>query len=331
VKTFSQPLNVEMDINPNIYRPDYGRNVMAGDTLPVWSLNDSSGTWKSETFAIVVAKPNGGLKATFQQQHLSWWAINDPNCWHYIRVGRGGRWVYQCNCPSAQINITSDFTTRYDVQARFVLGNNNAGYIPFQVQNIQNGQVIHLSNIAQSSSGVLQLADLQGNILYSSAPIQPCNGVTVDLRGQLPTPPPTITLNFSALCSGSTAKAPSATIYPSVTIYYKDLGQNSLVSDRLTWQVLGGIVHGQGTTSGLIPGHYYKFGVFHGSLSRTTDDLGLKGGFLMPNGDATIAVVSPVYGISESFTIKKTGNAYNLNYLNFPIPASLCNDYKKYF
>lgn len=340
VKTFSQPLDMEIDINPNIYRPIYQRNVREGDTLPIWSMNETTSKWNAETYALIVNR-NGKLKASFKQKHLSWWNIDDPSCSSGFWWNPPAPPCVSCNNP--QVSILSDLpagSPKSSFHVDIVSPTNPSAHVwnmGGDLTNLSNGTIIPFSNFAgggstnQNTGLVFMIYSKEpwngGQLLYTSPTVYPCQNAVLDLRGKLPNTLidpnkiPTINLNFSAVCSGST----TVTIYPTVTIYYKE------VNVDVAWRVLGTISNGKGTTTGLIPGKKYKFAIFHGTLERTTDDMGLKDGFEMPSGDAVIPINSSVYSINETFTIRKEGNAYNLNYLNFPVPEKLCAEFKQYF
>lgn len=350
VKTFSQPLDIDFDINPNAYRPLFKRNVQAGDTIPVMSFNESNASWNAETYA-VVTNQNGKLKASFKQKHLSWWSVQDMFCDlmnimavyfpNNFSLNPASALCESCGNPS--IKILSDITassSRKDFYAELrAYGPNPTMIWGGQNIDLSDGVTLDLfggiSGVSKFMTVSLVVYDKEpwngGKSLYTSPPISPCQNAAIDLKGQLPkdlfdaTKTPIINLNFSGICAGASANDPSAIIKPSATIMYQEIGVD------VTSRVLGQIVEGKGSGTGLIPGHKYRFSVSYGKLSTSTDDLGLKDGFLMPSGDATIAVKSAAWGIDQTFTIKKEGNAYNLNYEGFQISEKLCTEYKKYF
>jgi|GEM_PF-1261852 len=328
VKTFSKPINVEAEVNANTFNPVLNRKIQVGDSIPIWSLNDLTGKWTLELYSKITVK-NNKLILNYNQTHLSYWNFDFWDC------------QFGCNsCNNPVITILSDFTET-----------SNNGYYGISIEapgsppgvhshgetqlKLITGSTINPNNYNNSQIGlVINIFDTPntwaGNLIYSSPVFYPCNGDPLDLRGKLPPlplPPPTINLNFSAVCAGTTANSTKATIYPSAWVYYHEVGSYNW------WQYLGFINNGTGSGSGLIPGKKYKFAIFYGSFSRTTDDLGLKDGFLMPDGDATIAVKSTVYGLNESITIHKNvaNNSYDLNYFNYPVPDKLCAEYQKYF
>lgn len=85
VKSFSKPVDVKMDLNSGLINPTTGGTVKAGETIPVWSLNEETGQWKYESLATVTSGSDGKLKADFKVTHLSAWNVD----W----------WSATCNTP----------------------------------------------------------------------------------------------------------------------------------------------------------------------------------------------------------------------------------------
>ena len=340
IKTFSQPLDMAIEINPDIFLPLQQRNVQAGDTIPVWSLNETDNTWQGETIAIVSQK-NGKLVASYQQKHLSIWNLDWFNC-PYVWNNFFKRFSASpsCKCNNVgYIKIISDFNN-YSTSSRFFLTISiveNPNQIFHTISDpLLNNNFIYLFNFPINKKFKINIFDRErwngGKLIYTTPAFIPvCGGITnLDLRGKLPKPAPEaspvpILLNFSGICSGKTASSAKAVITPTVTVYFREINKDYF------WRVLGSIYNGSGYCNQLIPGHVYEFGVFHGSLSRTTRDLGLPNGFTMPQGDTTIVFNSKTLNLTESFNIHKTNSGYILNYINFPIPDKLCAEYKKYF
>ena len=76
VKSFSKPIEVSMDLNSALINPTSGTAVKAGETIPVWSLNEETGEWKYESLATVTTGTDGKLKADFKMTHLSAWNVD---------------------------------------------------------------------------------------------------------------------------------------------------------------------------------------------------------------------------------------------------------------
>ncbi|HVX49122.1 MAG TPA: hypothetical protein VHB48_03160 [Chitinophagaceae bacterium] len=83
VKKFSKPLNVTMEMNSNVINPGTNQSVKAGDSIPVWSLNEQTGQWKCEAMGYVTLDKNGKPSVEFQAAHLSCWNLD----WSWQQFG----------------------------------------------------------------------------------------------------------------------------------------------------------------------------------------------------------------------------------------------------
>jgi hypothetical protein len=75
VKSFSKPLTANLELAKGQTNYTTGKLVAAGDTIPLWSQNESTGQWKYEGVASVVTNADGNLAASFKITHLSNWAL----------------------------------------------------------------------------------------------------------------------------------------------------------------------------------------------------------------------------------------------------------------
>jgi hypothetical protein len=73
--SFSQPLPAAMQLSASTVNPLTGALVVAGDTVPLWSFDETSGRWNSEGTADVTAGPGGTLLANFEITHLSGYGV----------------------------------------------------------------------------------------------------------------------------------------------------------------------------------------------------------------------------------------------------------------
>lgn len=72
VKSFSQPVNVVMEVNDALVNPISGQPVQAGDQVPLWSMDDDTGVWTLEdTLTFVRNTTSGKLEARYGITHLS--------------------------------------------------------------------------------------------------------------------------------------------------------------------------------------------------------------------------------------------------------------------
>ncbi len=74
VKTFTKPVTVDMELSATMINPTTNTTVKAGETIPMWSLNDETGQWKNEGNATLVLNGSSKLVARMQITHLSAWS-----------------------------------------------------------------------------------------------------------------------------------------------------------------------------------------------------------------------------------------------------------------
>ena len=89
VKSFSNPIPVNLNIPANTYNPDTKAFVKAGDRLPLWSKSEGSAVWMKEgTCLIETDGTNGRLKTTLLISHLSTWmaAFRQELCGQPLKI-----------------------------------------------------------------------------------------------------------------------------------------------------------------------------------------------------------------------------------------------------
>ena len=95
VRHFSQPLQVSMKLDPNTTNFTTGNPIKAGDVVPLWSLTEATGQWKSGGNVTIASDGNGNLVADFTTTHLcafnldwSWAVSGHPygTCFNPLKV-----------------------------------------------------------------------------------------------------------------------------------------------------------------------------------------------------------------------------------------------------
>jgi hypothetical protein len=80
VESFSNNATVRIQVNPNTRNPITGTTVRPGDIIPMWSYNESTGSWKFEgNYSVNSAVGSGGQTLYVEKTdvtHLSWWNID---------------------------------------------------------------------------------------------------------------------------------------------------------------------------------------------------------------------------------------------------------------
>jgi len=83
VKKFSKPLAIEQGIPANLVNFETGNPVKAGETIPLWSLDEQTGQWKAEGNGVITAV-GGNLVVKYTISHLSSWSL----CWEWRNSGK---------------------------------------------------------------------------------------------------------------------------------------------------------------------------------------------------------------------------------------------------
>jgi len=200
VKHFSQPIQINLDMATNINNFATGQPVKVNDQIPVWSMDESTGIWKSDGIATVVS--NGGkLSASFSASHLSVWQV----AW---TIGNG---VATCTPQSPILNVTMNLSNPQFVGGAYsvALVSPTAPYQLFVYGNtlsLNQGQTIQLDLTGvpggQQMSVVVYDANLQ--VLAISAPFSICNTSSVNMNVTVPSTSNSINVslaNFTGYCT----------------------------------------------------------------------------------------------------------------------------------
>ena len=177
--------------------------------------------------------------------------------------------------------------------------------------------------------------DAQYNQIFTTANQSLCSNATFDLKGKLPTNKSiVVNVNVSAYCEGAinTVFTPS-----NVTLFYRDLASPANAPFG-GWLPLITVVDGKGFAKGLIVGKTYDFGLAvpvsatQSEMQTFSKDLKQPNGLTIPTGDLVIDVVSGVYNINKTLTIKKQADgSYNLDYTKYALPDNICTELDKKF
>ncbi|MFN8673251.1 MAG: hypothetical protein U0457_14365 [Candidatus Sericytochromatia bacterium] len=77
--TFSNPMEITMQIPKGTINPDTGKEIKTGDKIGIWSYDTTTGQWKYETEGAVGELSNNNFIVKYTAQHLSYWNLD----WHY--------------------------------------------------------------------------------------------------------------------------------------------------------------------------------------------------------------------------------------------------------
>ena len=278
VKSFSQPIQVEVTIPAGTAHPETGAELQVGDEVPVWSYNESIGEWQEEQPAVVTSRAGNKLFAQVEQSHLSTWLLggrvfcqpftriivnNDnqpqqgPSRFYYVEVFR-----------SDNGNVVGTFYTRfYDAQVITILA----------PQAVANTNITGGFRIFRTAGEALAGDDP----IYVSPSFDPCGDlISIDLTDVLATG--NSTRMFVDVGGTCTSNFNELVVRPTLPLLYRQSGETE-------WNPLGWLDAGLGSTSALEKGVTYDFRISYRSLERCVFDLEV------PTDDETITVESTVY------------------------------------
>lgn len=222
VRHFSKPIQVSMKLDPNTTNFTTGSNIQAGDTVPLWSLDEDTGQWTSEGDVTITKDNSGNLVANFETSHLccfnlDWtWAIaGHPygTCFHPLTV--------RIHCGAGNSGI-------FDVT---ICTPNNQYLAGAHGEFVHDGDVVvfpYVPDIAQAKV-VISSFNLYLNprlpILAQTGLFNPCSQGSVDLNFGAPATPSLINVDFSMLghCSNK-----NVNLLPSGWFFLYDAGADRL-------------------------------------------------------------------------------------------------------
>ncbi len=324
VKTFSQPVEVEVEVNPTQINPITKKALVVGDKIPVWSLDEKRGIWKMET-EITVVEDNGKLLVKYEQEHLSWWNLDwffpfTCNWWAYDPFDPNTGWGFPSFQPSppSTIAITSNISpsqcySGWGQGAYYAeLYDPNGSFIHPYWDDFENGTTLTVMNNFGGFPGSplrLRIFDkfpwIGGTVIYESGDINLCQSYN-SLNITLPiTQSLEIQVNVSGNCGNSV-------IYPTMGYYYKEPNE--------TWyQYLTYLYNGEGCTRKLKKGQAYDFSINYGPLQREYSNIRI------PQNDTTYVIYNPLTNTNDTLNLQyQTGNKLIFNVHNLQIPASMC-------
>lgn len=229
VRHFSKPIQVSMKLDPNTTNFITGSNIKAGDTVPLWSLTEETGQWKSEGEVTIANDGKGNLVANFETSHLccfnlDWsWAITGRpygTCFHPLTV--------RIHCGAGNSGV-------YDVT---IVTPNNQYLAGAHGEFVHDGDVVvfpYVPDIAQCKV-VISNFNLYLNprlpILAQTGLFNPCSQGSVDLGFGAPAAPSFINVELNILghCSNK-----NVNILPSGWFYLYDAGAAKINQNAWTY------------------------------------------------------------------------------------------------
>ena len=255
VKNFSNPITVTMDLAAGALNPSTGSPVALGDSVPVWSYDETDGIWEYETTGIAIQGPNS-LQVSYQTTHLSFWNLDfyGTRCcgWTWTRVGR--RWTRSYNpCAEMTINMPGWGNTREWFLFKVVIAGTNQPVSRYasRSRRVYDGAKIRYYNTPSFPVQVKAYDRRNGALVGQTAPISLCSGSpTMTLNAN---PPFSVSLDITGVCEDS----PNVLIRPYFYVYFKKPNESY-------YRYLTYVYSGTASTTRLELGQTYNFRTYIG-------------------------------------------------------------------
>lgn len=245
VKTFSEPILASVELNETSTNPNTGAAIKEGDSVPIWSRDQSNGQWKFEGYEIITKDPTSGKLVTVMKiTHLSPWNID----WFWWSWWWWSPWP-RCSQPFVNVNANRGGWIFYELVDQW------GGWIDWGSRYLWPGNNRFSFNAQSGRSASLRIFSNsnwwnRGGLVAQSNQFSLCGGST-NMFVNFPQPV-TINVNFQANC-------PSGRIIrPSFDVYYRE--------SNGWWNYLGYMSNGRLTTYSLQMNRTYTFGVNYGGV-----------------------------------------------------------------
>ncbi len=256
VKSFSKPITVTMDLAQGARNPETGSVIALGDSVPVWSFDETEGVWAYETTGVAVQGSNG-LQVQYQTTHLSWWNLDfyGSRCCGGQWTRSGFRWVYQYLGPCATLNVNipgwgSEAQDWFLMKVVYAGTNQPVSRYASRRRLIGDGSTITYRNVPNFPVQIKAFDPRSNALVGQTGSISLCSGnpsITINA------PAPTVfTLDLEGYCEDDA----SITLKPSFYLYYKSPNSN-------WYRYLGYVRQGSFSTTQVELGQTYDFRAYY--------------------------------------------------------------------
>lgn len=271
-------LELTTEVSNQVYNPNNGGPVAAGNAVGIWSLNETTGQWQEEGSTTIISE-NGKLKVNANLTHLSFYGFN---------------WFAGDICSQSRpfvFNISPALEGSFLISADIYRQSDNA-ILNRALMWVSNGQPTFLTGMPQNtpvriewgveSSPFLMVDQGSQNMLLNelcgSTPQQ------VNLLVNNSTQYTTITFQVSAYCPNR----PELIIYPSLTAYCQLVSGGPVIPIEM--------IQGQATVSGILLGEVYYVWVIYDGKEYGTQATPTQAQYSWINFEIPANVCNEVFG-----------------------------------
>ncbi len=186
VKSFSNPIAATVELNPSQDNFATGLPIKAGDSIPVWSMDETTGQWKYESQAIVNSVA-GKLVANFAITHLSGWNLD----WGWSMFGN-----YNSCSSSLQVKtLTTAQGGNYEITLKTPSGN----YLgALHGTSIYNGFIANFTSTPNIANAKIVVSDNNTGSIVGETPLfNPCTKGSIDVVVTGPPTPDYVNVNVT--------------------------------------------------------------------------------------------------------------------------------------
>jgi hypothetical protein len=252
VKNFSGTgIKISMDLNESSINPETGNPIAIGDSLPIWSLNETDNSWVREKVGVVTGVA-GNLKLVYTQNHLSYWNLDffsGANCSLGGNITLTGITVpgnYYIEVVNA---VTNQVVTRYASSYDYLY---NGKVFTFQLAprinayfRIRSGTAFYCAGTLLGRSNTFSLCGANATATFAMTVVEP--GAN---------------LSLTVTASGTCANNPRLVIRPNAALYYRKTGCPY-------WLPAGALIAGTFQSSLFKAGQTYDFKAVVGTTAIT--------------------------------------------------------------
>ena len=206
IKSFSNPITINMPADPSYVSPITGNPIAAGNVFQLFSNSDESAGWKYEKNVTVTGNSSSGFLFNYTINHLSYYFAGEfgESCEEDRVITFSGDWMNN--------------TSTYPIVVDYVWGDKVISSVEYSISKTNNS--ISISNIP--AIGVSVVIRNSNNNILDQSPLASCGQVTLIA---LPNPGDatnaTSTLQLYVRCPDKTE---TITLLPSFQMFYKVSG-----------------------------------------------------------------------------------------------------------
>jgi YVTN family beta-propeller protein len=230
VKSFSNPVQLDIGVPKATVNPVTGKAVAVGDTIPYWSFEPTTGAWSYEGKATLQAGSGGNLLGRLAVTHFSYYNLD----WYYLAE----------TCTSGRYNVTGRPEGWTYLVIDLIYAANGQLY-KRMTASIEDGFVGFIQAPANVPMRVIARNPYTMEVMAQVQVSSLCAGGTLALTA--PAPTLTATANVRGLCSNGIELRPSS------AVYFRNVTRNG------AWVFIGYMTDGRGTATGLVSGDTYEF------------------------------------------------------------------------